>query len=367
MYLQQLTLNQFKNYAQTQFRFNPQLNCLVGLNGAGKTNVLDAIYYLAFTKSYFNPVDQQHILNGEMFFTVEALLVKNEITENIRVVFQKGSKKTLLVNNNEVARFADYIGTLPLVMIVPGDINLIYEGSEERRKFIDMIISQADRIYLNELILYNKALDQRNKLLKDFYEHRYINRDLLDTYTMQLSKSGMYIYQKRLHFIEQFTPVFIAYYQMIAGSNEPVALAYESDVQKLAYPQLLHSSEQTDFELMRTSRGIHRDDLSFMINEMGLKKFGSQGQQKSFIIALKLAQFDYLMEAKNVKPLLLIDDIFEKLDSERLNKLLALIAKGHFGQIFITDTQAERLHDVIAKLDTPVSYFEIKEGMLVSD
>ncbi|MDP1727626.1 MAG: DNA replication/repair protein RecF [Bacteroidota bacterium] len=366
MYLQQVKLLHFKNYKQAQFRFNPQLNCLVGKNGAGKTNVLDAIYYLAFTRSYFNPVDQQHILFGETFFTIDADLVKNEISENIRLVLQKGSKKSLQVNNNEVPRFADYIGTLPAVMIAPGDINLIYEGSEDRRKFVDMIISQTDHVYLNELMQYNRVLDQRNKLLKDFNEHRYVNRDLLETYNAQLSKSGTCIYEKRVQFLKLFTPLFSKYYQMIAGTYEHVGLAFESDLDKISYPQILVACEPSDFDLLRTTRGIHRDDLVFMINEMPLKKFGSQGQQKSFIIALKLAQFDYLLETKGEKPILLIDDIFEKLDSERLSKLLSLIAIGHFGQIFITDTQAERLHEVIEKLDTPVSYFEISNGELVA-
>ena len=365
MYLKQINLTQFKNYSRTEFNFNPQLNCLVGLNGAGKTNVLDAIYYLGFTKSYYNSIDHQHILQGAPFFSIDAQLTKNEITETIRIVVQKGAKKTLLINNNEVSRFADYIGEMPLVMIAPGDINLIYDGSEERRKFVDMILSQTDRIYLNELISYNRILDQRNKLLKDFFEQRYVDRELLETYNMQLSKSGSYIYDKRLLFLDSFTPVFVRYYQMISGTYEQVDLSFESDLRKQQYSQLLEMNEQADFELQRTSRGIHRDDLIFSLNELPLKKFGSQGQQKSFIFALKLAQFDFLMAAKGEKPLLLIDDIFEKLDSPRLAKLLTLIAQGHFGQIFITDTQADRLHQVIEKLNTPVSYFEIRNGELV--
>lgn len=366
MHLKTLKLFQFKNYTQTEFNFNPELNCLVGLNGAGKTNVLDAIYYLAFTKSYFNPVDHQHILKGEQFFTVEGTLSKEEIDESIRIVVQRGIKKSLQVNNNEVPRFADYIGEMPLVMIAPGDINLIYEGSEERRKFVDMIISQTDKNYLHELMSYNRVLDQRNKLLKDFWEQRYVDRDLLETYNKQLSKSGTFVYGGRIKFLESFTPVFSKYYQMISDSFEQVNLSFESDLDKQNYGELLQANETSDFELQRTSRGIHRDDLVFSLNDMPLKKFGSQGQQKSFIFALKLAQFDYLMETKKEKPLLLIDDIFEKLDKVRLAKLLTLIAQGHFGQIFISDTQADRLHQVIEKLQTPVSYFEISKGELVS-
>jgi DNA replication and repair protein RecF len=362
MYLSQLSLNHFKNYLQTTFRFSPKINVLFGKNGAGKTNVLDAIYYLSITKSYFNSVDHQQILQGEQYFVLEALVNREDISEKLRLVFQRGLGKKLLVNNNELEKFSEHIGALPIVMIAPGDIQLIYEGSEERRKFVDLIISQCDRIYLHELMQYQKTLDQRNKLLKDFFENRYFNRDLLEVYNEQLGRSGTYIYRARLTFLDIFKPLFLENYKTLSGTNEQVDLVFESDLNKQIYPDLLLLHEQADVDLLRTTRGIHKDDLVFILQHNPLKKFGSQGQQKSFIISLKLAQFQYLEKMKGVKPLLLLDDIFEKLDQTRLKELFKWITNGNFGQIFITDTQKERSQVILGELAIDPTFFEIKEG-----
>jgi DNA replication and repair protein RecF len=365
MYLSQLSLNHFKNYPQTTFRFSPKINVLFGKNGAGKTNVLDAIYYLSITKSYFNSVDHQQILQGEQYFVLEALVNREDISEKLRLVFQRGLGKKLLVNNNELEKFSEHIGALPIVMIAPGDIQLIYEGSEERRKFVDLIISQCDRIYLHELMQYQKTIDQRNKLLKDFFENRYFNRDLLEVYNEQLGRSGTYIYRARLAFLDIFKPLFLENYKTLSGTNEQVDLVFESDLNKQIYPDLLILHEQADIDLLRTTRGIHKDDLVFILQHNPLKKFGSQGQQKSFIISLKLAQFQYLEKMKGVKPLLLLDDIFEKLDQTRLKELFKWITNGNFGQIFITDTQKERAQAILGELAIDPTFFEIREGEIV--
>lgn len=365
MYLSQLSLNYFKNYPQTTFRFSPKINVLYGKNGAGKTNVLDAIYYLSITKSYFNSVDHQQILQGEQYFVLEALVNREDVSEKLRLVFQRGLGKKLLVNNNELEKFSEHIGALPIVMIAPGDIQLIYEGSEERRKFVDLIISQCDRIYLHELMQYQKTLDQRNKLLKDFFENRYFNRDLLEVYNEQLGRSGTYIYRVRLAFLDIFKPLFLENYKTLSGTDEQVDLVFESDLNKQIYPDLLILHEQADIDLLRTTRGIHKDDLVFILQHNPLKKFGSQGQQKSFIISLKLAQFQYLEKMKGVKPLLLLDDIFEKLDQTRLKELFKWITNGNFGQIFITDTQKERAQAILGELAIDPTFFEIREGEIV--
>jgi DNA replication and repair protein RecF len=367
MYLSQLSLNQFKNYPQSTFRFSPKINVLFGKNGAGKTNVLDAIYYLSITKSYFNSVDHQQILQGEQYFVLEAVLNRDDISEKLRLIFQRGLGKKLLINNNELQKFSEHIGAMPVVMIAPGDIQLIYEGSEERRKFVDLIISQCDKVYLYELMQYQKTVDQRNKLLKDFFENRYFNRDLLEVYNEQLGKCGTYIYRARLAFLDVFKPLFLENYKTLSGTNEEPDLVFESDLNRHIYPDLLVLHEQADVDLLRTTRGIHKDDLVFILQHNPLKKFGSQGQQKSFIISLKLAQFQYLEKMKGVKPLLLLDDIFEKLDQTRLQELFKWIANGDFGQIFITDTQKERSQVILGQIAERPHYFEIGNGTILNE
>ncbi len=362
MHLSQLSLTHFKNYSQANFRFSPNLNILFGKNGAGKTNVLDAIYYLSITKSYFNSVDHQQILQGDSYFVVEGIVNRAQLEETTRLVFQKGQGKTLMVNNNPVEKFSAHIGSLPLVMIAPGDIQLIYEGSEARRKFFDLIISQCNAMYLHELMQYQRTLDQRNKLLKDFFENRYFNRELLEVYNTQLSVSGTYLHRERLKFLQVFRPMFLENYMKIAAGAESVDLIYESDLNKHLFDHLLRETESADIDLLRTTRGIHKDDLVFMLDNNLLKKFGSQGQQKSFIIALKLAQFQYLEQMKGSKPILLLDDIFEKLDQSRLLELFKWVSEGVFGQIFITDTQHERSDELVKAAGLPASFFEIVNG-----
>lgn len=359
-----LQLQHFKNYASAKITFCAQVNCFVGKNGAGKTNVLDAIYYLSFTKSYFNAIDANHMQHGQNYFSINASYHRNTLTENAFLFYQKG-KKVLKLNNNEVKKFSEHIGQYPLVIITPNDILLLHDGSEERRKFIDGIISQVDKAYLNDVLLYNRVLEQRNKQLRLFAEHSYIDDALLETYNALLVKHGEAIYQKRQVFLNEFVPTFNTFYQTIAQSTEEVSIDYQSDLLTHNFGELLLHQTAKDIATQRTTKGIHKDELAFGIGGFALKKFGSQGQQKSFIIALKLAQYAFLKNKTLVKPLLLLDDIFEKLDEQRLNMLLQMIAQDEFGQIFITDTHLVRLQEVFKTMQqVQVKYFGVDGGKI---
>jgi DNA replication and repair protein RecF len=365
MYLQNLIISQFKNYTQAELDFSPQVNCFVGSNGAGKTNLLDAIYYLSFTKSFFNSIDQQTILHEKDFFSVEGHFIKDTLEEKVRITVQRGAKKSVKVNNNEHKKFSEHIGAYPLVMITPNDTMLIHEGSEERRKFLDGMISQLDKMYLNDFLLYNRVLEQRNKQLRIFAEMIFFDRTLLDTFNEQLIKYGKSIHQKRKTFLDAFIPVFRNYYQEISSSTETVNLVYESQLNNQPFEELILQNENSDLSAQRTRKGIHKDELEFMIGDFPLKKYGSQGQQKSFIISLKLAQYAYLKQQTKIKPLLLLDDIFEKLDEHRLSKLLSMIADDVFGQLFITDTHLERLQKVFNEMkQVNVKYFLVEKGIV---
>jgi DNA replication and repair protein RecF len=359
-----LHLQQFKNYTSAKINLHAQVNCFVGKNGAGKTNVLDAVYYLSFTKSYFNPSDLQHVLHGENYFSITATYNRNDLVENAFLFFEKG-KKVLKINNNEVKKFSDHIGHYPLVMITPNDIMLLHEGSEERRKFLDGMIAQLNKMYLNDVLLYNRVLEQRNKQLRVFAEHGQIDQTLLETYNALLIKHGNAIHQYRKQFLVEFVPVFNNFYKQIANASEEVSINYQSDLLANDFEQLLVENTQRDFAAQRTTKGIHKDELEFCINDYPIKKFGSQGQQKSFIISLKLAQYHYLKNRTTVKPLLLLDDIFEKLDEQRLNTLLQMIANGEFGQILITDTHLDRLQLVFNTMpEVDVKYFMVDAGKI---
>jgi DNA replication and repair protein RecF len=327
---------------------------------------LDAIYYLAFTKSFFSGNDQQHIQQGEAdYFFVEADIVKNDLQEKVSVAYQRGAKKLVKVNNNEHKKLNEHIGLYPLVMIAPNDILLILEGSEGRRKFLDGFISQYDKQYLHDVLAYNRIIDQRNKHLKLVAEHGQIDPTLLQTYNEQLIKYGTAIYLKRSDFMQQFIPVFQSFYTTISEGNETVNIEYITDLHQHSFTDLLLQTERNDIMAQRTTKGIHKDELEFTIGGQSLKRFGSQGQQKSFIIALKLAQYDYLKHKTLLKPLLLLDDIFEKLDATRLNTLLGMIAHKDFGQLFITDTHLERLQQVLTNMPlVDVKYFNVVNGTI---
>jgi DNA replication and repair protein RecF len=363
LYLGKLNLFQFKNYGQTQIHLLPQVNCFVGKNGAGKTNLLDAIYYLSFTKSFFGTQDQQHVMAGTDDMRIEGTYYRNSMEEEVEMIWQKG-KKHIKVNNNDVKRFSEHIGNYPLVMIAPNDIMLIYEGSEDRRKFLDGMIAQTDKLYLTHLLTYNRSLEQRNRLLKNYAEGGMLDPLLLESYNEQLIQSGTLVYDTRKQFLLAYTPVFQQFYERISEAAEPVSITYTSDLHHYTFADLLQYTESQDLSAARTTKGIHKDDIEFTIGNYPLRKRGSQGQQKSFIIALKLAQYDYLKQATQNKPLLLLDDIFEKLDGQRLHLLLSMIANDVFGQICISDTHLDRLHQVFQPMQVPVKYFMIDKGII---
>jgi len=359
MYLQKLSLVNFKNVEAKTFDFNPKINCFVGNNGVGKTNVLDAIYYLSFTKSYFNPVASQNIKHGEGFFMVEGDYELNERPEKIICSLKRGQKKVLKRNGKVYEKFSEHIGQFPLVIISPVDRDLIVEGSETRRKFINGVISQQDKSYLQALLSYNKVLSQRNALLKYFAANRTFDALNLKVYDEQLVTYGTEIHQKRKDFLELFTLIFNEKYQVISGDKEQVNLNYKSKLDELPLQELLEKNLEKDRMLQYTSSGIHKDDLSFQIGDYPIKKFGSQGQQKSYLIALKFAQFEFIKQQSSITPILLLDDIFDKLDEYRVSHIIGLVNNDDFGQIFITDTHAERTENILKENNKAYQIFNL--------
>lgn len=347
MFLQSLSLLNYKNFEAVNFDFDQKINCLVGENGVGKTNVLDSIYHLSFGKSYFNPITSQNIKHDADFFVVEGEFIKHKREEQIIVSAKRGQKKMIKRNNKPYEKFSEHIGFIPTVIISPMDRDLIIEGSETRRKFMDGVISQGDNLYLNNLINYGKILAQRNALLKYFAANHTFERDTLSIYDMQLQELGSVIYKKRKAFLEVFIPIFQKRYAGISQEKESVQLFYSSQLEENALSELLEENLQKDLALQYTSVGTHKDDLSFEIEGHPIKKFGSQGQQKSFLTALKLAQFDFMKELAQVTPILLLDDIFDKLDENRVSHIMEMVSSNQLGQIFISDTHPDRTEKVV--------------------
>lgn len=347
MFLKKISLFNYKNISEANYDFDAKINCFVGKNGIGKTNVLDAIYHLAYGKSYFNPLAVQNIKHGEEFFVIDGEFEKANRNEQIVSSFKKGQKKILKRNGKPYEKFSDHIGFIPLVIISPADNDLIIEGSETRRKFIDSVISQLDSAYLQELIQYQKIISQRNALLKYFALNHVFETDTLAIYNEQLNSLGQRIFEKRKQFIDAFLPIFNKHHQAITGSAEAVQLVYESHLFENDTITLLEQNLAKDRALQYTSVGIHKDDLSFQIDHYPIKKFGSQGQQKSFLIALKLAQFEFVKKQSGEKPILLFDDIFDKLDESRVSKIVEMVNQEEFGQLFISDTHPERTENIV--------------------
>jgi DNA replication and repair protein RecF len=347
MFLKNISVLNYKNFSEANFDFDAKINCFVGKNGIGKTNILDAIYHLANGKSYFNPLAVQNIKHGEEFFVVDGEFKKNNRTEQILCSLKKGQKKILKRNSKLYEKLSDHIGFIPLVIISPADRDLIVEGSETRRKFMDSVISQLDNSYLQKLIQYQKIISQRNALLKYFALNHVFENDTLSIYNEQLNNLGKIIFDKREHFLVDFIPIFNKYHQEITNSSETVQLIYQSDLFEKDTLTLLEENLSKDRVLQYTSVGVHKDDLSFEIDNYPIKKFGSQGQQKSFLIALKLAQFDFVKKQSGEKPILLFDDIFDKLDEFRVSKIIEMVNNEEFGQLFISDTHPERTEDIV--------------------
>ena len=347
MYLKNIHLIDFKNFEALEFNLHQRINCFTGNNGAGKTNLLDAVHYLCMCKSYFNPIDSQNIQHGKDFFVVQGIFCSEENSDNVYCAVKRNTKKQFKINKNDYERLSDHIGLFPVVMISPYDSILITEGSEERRKFIDSVISQFDKSYLEGLIKYNKLLLQRNKLLKDIADKKMVEQDLFEVIDAQMIPLANDVYQKRLTFLQNLIPVFNTYYSEISNDIESVSIEYISQLHDHNFEELLVNCFSKDKALGYSTSGIHKDDLMFTLNSFPVKKVGSQGQQKTFLVALKLAEFSFITSKKGFKPILLLDDVFDKFDHSRVEKIIRLVADEKFGQIFITDTDITRLKTVL--------------------
>ena len=359
MFLKKLSLINYKNFESKNLEFDSKINCFVGNNGVGKTNILDAIYHLSFGKSYFNPVSSQNIKHDEDFFVIDGVFEKEDREEKIVCSLKRNTKKIIKRNGKAYERFANHIGLLPLVIISPADRDLILEGSDVRRKFMDGVISQSDKSYLQALMNYNKVLAQRNSLLKYFAVNHTFDATTLQVYNEQLHTYGSEIFEKRVRFLEAFIPIFKEQYKAITGDTEEVSLKYDSKLLEMNLLQLLQKKLDKDRALQYTSVGIHKDDLSLDIMGYPIKKFGSQGQQKSFLIALKFAQFHFMRNISKTTPILLLDDIFDKLDEHRVSHIISLVNQQNFGQIFVSDTHAERTEEVIKKIHQTYKIFKL--------
>ncbi len=364
MYCQQLSVVQFKNLPDLKVDLSPKFNCFAGHNGAGKTNLLDAIYYLSFCKSFTNPVDSQNIAFEKEFFVIQGEYRVNGRTDSLYCGLKRGQRKVFKRNKKEYDRLSDHIGSYPLVLLSPADSRLILGGSEERRKFVDGVISQYNKEYLHKLIAYNKALQQRNALLKIFAEKRRFDREALSIWDEQLIENGQYLHQERASFFNSFLPVFREYYVFLSHENEETDITYDTNLEKTDLRSLFEESLERDRIAQHTTAGIHKDDLSFQIHGQPVKKFGSQGQQKSFIIALRLAQFAFTKKIKGLNPILLFDDIFDKLDESRVKQLMQLVSQEEFGQVFVTDTHSRRLEELFESLPSECRLFEMEQGSI---
>ena len=366
MYIRELSLVNFKNFEHAEFKFSEGLNCFIGNNGAGKTNLMDAIYYLSFCKSFLNSVDAQNIRFDQDFFMVQGKYYRLESEEIVYCGLKKNQKKIFKRNQKEYKKLSEHIGLIPLIIVTPSDTNLISGASEDRRRFVDSVISQYDAIYLENLIRYNRALQQRNNLLKQFAGQNAFQAETLEVWDDQLVKYGQQIHVTRMAFIEKLQPVFQKYYELISGGKEVVGLKLQSELIENDFEQLLKQSVGKDRMLQYTTSGIHKDDFEFELSGNPIKRFGSQGQKKTYLVALKLAQFDFMKEISGLTPILLLDDIFDKLDKNRVEQIVKLVADDHFGQIFITDTNREHLDQMISCLETESSIFTISDGAVVN-
>ena len=350
MILKKLSLINYKNFDQLTIDFDSKINCFVGKNGIGKTNVLDAIYHLAFGKSYFNPITSQNVKHGEDFFMLEGAFENGDKSEKIITSFKKGQRKLIKRNGKHYEKLSDHIGTIPLVIISPTDRDLILEGSDTRRKFMDGVISQGDKLYLEALLRYNKVLSQRNAMLKYFAANRTYDEASLEVYDDQIIEFGNVIFKKRQEFIEEFKPILQKRYQEISNSRESISMIYKTQFNEdETFENILKSGLKTDLQRQFSNYGTHKDDLIFKIKSHSVKKFGSQGQQKSYLIALKFAQYDFLKSHYGVKPILLLDDIFDKLDEDRVSQIIKMVTGAELGQMCISDTHPERTENVVKK------------------
>ncbi len=363
--LQNISVLQFKNYPQASFTFTERIVGICGSNGMGKTNLLDAIYYLCFTRSYFSKADAQHVLHGAMGFRVAGRFNapspgnENGLETEAICILRETGRKEFILDGEAYEKFSQHIGKFPAVFIAPDDVLIITGGSEERRHFLDTLLCQADAQYLQQLAGYNKVLQQRNSYLKTLSERMHPDNQLLDVYDRQLCLHGNYVFEQRKKFLEKLIPSIQLFYKKIAGSQEEIDIHYESGLLQTPLDKLLQQSREKDLLLQRTTQGIHRDELEIRLKEQPFKSIASQGQRKSLLFALKLAEFEILKETKGFPPILLLDDVFEKLDEQRMHNLLNWVCVQNSGQIFITDTHRERLELALVELHQPYQVLEL--------
>jgi DNA replication and repair protein RecF len=367
MTIENILLCFFKNYQDFQTDFSSEINCIVGPNGSGKTNLLDAIYLLGFSKSYFNTTDQQLIYHDQQYFSVKGRFKLTKTKREVVCSLMKGDKKKLICDKVPYARMSDHIGEFPMVMISPGDADIITGGSEMRRRFFDGIISQIDRNYLELLIEYQRALLQRNLLLKHFAQHQNFDYDRVAPYDNIILHNGHQINSRRQNFTEEFKEVFKYLYNEISGHQESAELQYASTFSHPDFKNRFKKNIESDRILQRTNMGVHKDDYEFGLNGYPLKKFGSQGQQKSYLISLKMAQYQVMFEKKGFKPILLLDDIFDKLDDQRILKVLQMVQDSQFGQIFITDARPERTMQLLSSIKAVKKIIQLPAQSIAQD
>ena len=358
MKIERLSVLNYKNIQQAELVFSPKMNCFFGNNGMGKTNLLDVLFYLSFCKSYTNLPDSQLILHDQDFCVLQGFYMLDDKPEEIYCGIKRKHRKHFKRNKKVYDKLSDHISLLPLVMVSPADVDLIQGGSEDRRKFVDMVISQYDRTYLQNLIAYNKALEQRNALLKNDVE----DTTLFEIWEEQMVQHGNIIYAKRKQFLLEFLPIFEEFYRFICQDEECVGMEYDSQLHQAGLVDLLVQKRDRDKLLGYSTQGIHKDDFNFLLGDYLMKKVGSQGQNKTYLIALKLAQFDFLVRAGTVRPILLLDDIFDKLDAHRVEQIIKLVASDKFGQIFVTDTNRKYLDEILRKMDYDYKLFFVEQG-----
>jgi DNA replication and repair protein RecF len=348
--LDRISLLQFKNYQQATFAFTERIVGICGRNGMGKTNLLDAIHYLCFTKSYFGKSDAQHVHLGKQGFRVEGSFTKAGTSLEALCILRENNRKEFSLDGEQYDKFSSHIGKFPCVVIAPDDVQIITGGSEERRRFLDALVSQLDHDYLLHLISYNKILLQRNSLLKSFADGKTVDNSLLEVMNEQLARYGTYIFEKRKSLLQVFIPLVLSFYQRISGETYEPEIVYESQLHDQSFDTLFTRYRDKDLLLQRTNAGVHKDDLDMRLQGTAFKNIASQGQRKSLLFALKLAEFDMLKKEKGFPPLLLLDDVFEKLDEKRMHNLLDFVGVQNNGQVFITDTHRERLELALVEL-----------------
>lgn len=363
MWLKRISILNYKNLEQVELDFSRKMNCIIGKNGMGKTNLMDAVYYLSFCKSATNSVDSQNIRHGQDFFVLQGFYeTDGGEPEELYCGLKARQKKKFKRNKKEYSRFSDHIGLIPLVLVSPSDSLLIAGGSEERRKFMDMVISQYDRGYLDALIRYNKAVSQRNTLLKSEVEP---DEELMSVWEEMMASSGEIVYAGRKAFIDEFIPIFQSYYSYISQNQECVSLAYQSCASQGDLLAQIQQNRQKDRVMGFSLKGVHKDDLIMKIGDFPIKREGSQGQNKTYLIALKLAQFEFLKRTgSRTTPLVLLDDIFDKLDASRVEQIVKVVAGDSFGQIFITDTNRDHLDKILRKIEGDYKLFEVDNGIV---